>query len=587
MTSLHPALILIATALAVYLLPGRLRQAAFIGGPLLATLNVIMLPAGTVWHYPFIGYELTVLKADATALVFALIFAMVAFLGAMFALHLKHRGEQIAALLYASGSLGVTFAGDWLTLFFFWEIMSITSVFLIWYRGRAESLRAGFRYLLVHFVGGNLMLFGVLMLINSGNLAVGPLTGSGSPAFWLVLLGVAINAAIPPLHAWLTDAYPEGTVTGSVFLSAFTTKVAVYVLVRVFPGTEILLYAGVIMALYGIIYAVLENNIRRLLAYHIVSQVGYMVAAVGIGTELALNGSIAHAFSHILYKSLLFMGAGAVIYATGREKLTELGGIARAMPWTVICFAVAALSIAGAPLFNGFISKSIIVTAAADEGLKMADFLLTLASVGTFLSIGLKLFYFMFYGEDRGLKPVKLPANMNIAMGLGAFLCLIYGVYPDLLYRWLPYAMDYRPYTLDHVVNYIQLLLATAVAFWLLLPRLEPHANLSLDVDWFYRKPLAFAFQRIVLSLKQLKVDLDATGSYLLETVGPYFANPFMAPLKLLWSLAPAAAAGQRGEGVGGVIPYDENRYRFPLGLTMLLAVVFLGIVAVYILAFL
>jgi len=587
MTSFHPALILIAAALAVYIFPGRLRQAAFIGGPLLAILTVVGMESGTVWKYSFIGYDLTVLKADATALVFALIFSMVAFLGALFALHLKNRGEQIAALLYAAGSLGVTFAGDWLTLFFFWELMSISSVFLIWYRGTAQSLKAGFRYLMVHFTSGNLMLFGVLLLISSGNLAVGSLTGSGNPAFWFILLSVAINAAIPPLHAWLTDAYPEGTVTGSVFLSAFTTKVAVYVLVRVFPGTELLLYAGVIMAIYGIIFAVLENNIRRLLGYHIISQVGYMVAAAGIGTELALNGSIAHAFSHILYKSLLFMGAGAVIYATGREKLTELGGIARAMPFTVITFTVAALSISGAPLFNGFISKSIIVTAASHEGLKVADFFLTLASVGTFLSIGLKLLYFMFFGEDRGLKPVKLPMNMNLAMGMGAFLCILYGVYPKLLYDWLPYAMDYNPFTVDHVVNYIQLLLATGVAFWLLMPRLEPHANLSLDIDWIYRKPLAIIFEKFIFSLKQLKVGLDATGNFLLKASGPYFANPFMAPLKMLWAVSPATAAGQREEGVGGIIPYDENRYRFPVGLTVLFAVVLLGLIVTYTLALL
>ncbi|MBC7324543.1 MAG: Na+/H+ antiporter subunit D, partial [Moorella sp. (in: Bacteria)] len=381
MGNIHPTLILLAGAVAVSVLPGVLRQVAFIGAPLLAILSVLGMASGTTWVYSFLGYNLIPLQADATSLVFALIFSMVAFLGALYALHLKHRGEQVAALLYAAGSLGVVFAGDWLTLFFNWELMSITSVFLIWYRGRKESLKAGFRYLLIHFIGGNLMLFGMLLLIAGGTPAVGHLTQASGAAFWLVLLAVAINAAIPPLHAWLTDAYPEGTITGSVFLSAFTTKVAVYVLVRVFPGTELLLWAGVIMSLYGIIYAILENNIRRLLAYHIVSQVGYMVAGVGMGTYLALNGSIAHAFSHILYKSLLFMGAGAVIYATGREKLTELGGIGRAMPWTAIFFAIAALSIAGAPPFNGFTSKSIIVTAAAEGGFKAADFFLTLASV--------------------------------------------------------------------------------------------------------------------------------------------------------------------------------------------------------------
>lgn len=583
MSSFHPSLILLAGSVGVYLLAGRLRHAVFIGSPLLAILTVLKMKSGTVWPYSFLGYDLIVLKADATSLVFALIFSMVAFLGAVYALHLKNRGEQIAALLYAAGSLGVVFAGDWITLFFFWELMSITSVFLIWYRGRAESLRAGFRYLLVHFVGGNLMLFGVLLLISGNNLAVGPLTASNGLPFWLVLLAVAINAAIPPLHAWLTDAYPEGTITGSVFLSAFTTKVAVYVLVRVFPGTELLLWAGVVMTLYGIVFAVMENNIRRLLAYHIVSQVGYMVAGVGMGTDLALNGSIAHAFSHILYKSLLFMGAGAVIYATGREKLTELGGIARAMPLTVIFFAIAALSISGAPLLNGFTSKSIIVTAAGEGGFKAADFLLTLASVGTFLSIGLKLFYFMFFGRDHGLQPQKLPLNMHLAMGMGSFLCVLYGVYPSLLYTWLPYSMSYEPYTVDHVVSYIQLLLATGVGFWVLLPRLEPHAYISLDTDWFYRKPLAVAMQCLVYKLKQVKMGLDAGGYSLLQVIKPYFANPFVAPIKLLRIVTPLAFRDYEDERI---LVYDENYYRFPVGLTILLAVIFIGIFASLALAF-
>jgi multicomponent Na+:H+ antiporter subunit D len=585
MTIYHPSLILIVGALAVWVFRGRWRQLAFMGAPLLAVVTVIMMQPGTIWTYPFLGYKLTVLKADDLALVFALIFSMVAFIGAVYALHLKHCGEQIAALLYAAGSLGVVFAGDWLSLFFFWEVMSAASVFLIWYRGRQQSLTAGFRYLLIHFLGGNLLLFGVLLLIGKGSLAVAPLTQSTGAAFWLVLAGVAINAAIPPLHAWLTDAYPEGTITGSVFLSAFTTKVAVYVLVRVFPGIELLLWAGVIMALYGIIYAVLENNIRRLLSYHIISQVGYMVAAVGIGTELALNGSIAHAFSHILYKSLLFMGAGAVIYATGKEKLTELGGIGRAMPATVIFFAIAALSISGAPLFNGFISKSIIVTAAGESGLGLTDFLLTLASVGTFLSIGLKLFYFMFFGQERGLQPLKLPANMNIAMGIGALLCILYGVYPSLLYSWLPYAMDYEPYTMSHVVSYIQLLLATGVGFALLLPKLETHPTLSLDFDWFYRKPLAWVMQQLVFGVRQIKVGLDAGGYFLLQVAIPYFANPFMAPLKLIQVVAPAAFQASSFERQG-VFVYDENRYRFSIGSNILLAAVFILIVAVFALAF-
>ncbi|MDN5347304.1 MAG: multicomponent Na+:H+ antiporter subunit [Clostridia bacterium] len=517
----------------------------------MAILASLKLEPGATWFHPFLGYELIILKADALSLVFALIFSIMAFLGAVYALHVENRGEHIAALLYAAGSLGVVFAGDWLTLFFFWELMSASSVFLIWYRGKKQSLAAGFRYLLVHFLGGNLLLFGILLLIGSGNLAVSTLTESNSPAFWLILLGVAINAAIPPLHAWLTDAYPEATISGSVFLSALTTKVAVYVLVRVFPGTELLLWAGVVMALYGVVYAVLENNIRRLLAYHIISQVGYMVAAVGMGTELALNGATAHAFSHILYKALLFMGAGAVIYATGREKLTELGGIARAMPLTFILYNIGAFSISGVPLFNGFISKSIVVTAAGVSGLGIAELLLTLAGVGTFLSIALKLPYFTFFGQDRGLKPQKLPLNMYIAMAGGAFLCILYGIFPDLLYTRLPYPLSYEPYTMDHVISTIQLLLATALGFWLFLAKLKSEPAISLDTDWFYRKPLAALLQGIVYGLKQMKVKLEEGVMLLFRAAGPYFES------------------------------YNENRYRFPVGLNFLLGIIFLGFIII------
>lgn len=570
---LHPSVILIMTTLMVYILPGRWRQIAVVGGPLLALWSVLAMEPGTLLPLKFWGYELLVLKADALSLVFALIFSIMALLGALYALHVRNRGEHIAALLYVAGSLGVVFAGDWLTLFFFWELMSASSVFLVWYRGNPRSTAAGFRYLLVHFLGGNLLLLGIVLLAGTGKLVVDSLTDSSHPAFWPILLGVAINAAIPPLHAWLTDAYPEGTITGSVYLSAFTTKVAVYVLVRVFPGTQILLWAGVIMALYGVVYAVLENNIRRLLAYHIVSQVGYMVAAVGMGSEMALNGAVAHAFSHILYKSLLFMGAGAVIYATGREKLTELGGIARFMPLTVILYNVGAFSISGVPLFNGFISKSIVVSAAGESGLWMAELLLTLASVGTFLHTGLKLPYFTFFGEERGIKPGAIPVNMYVAMVGGAFLCILYGLFPNLLYARLPYPLEYEPYTLDHVMSALQLLIATGIGFWLYLSKLGGEPTVSLDTDWFYRKPLAQLLRNVAWSVKQEGHRVACALATLYHYLRPYFSNPYLA-LEELVVPRPAEAP----------LSYDENRYRAPLGDNILLGVIMLGLLTVFIL---
>jgi len=414
-------------------------------------------------------------------------------------------------------------------------------------------------------------------------------------------------------------------------LSALTTKTAVYVLARVFAGTELLLWAGVIMALYGVVFAVLENDIRRLLAYHIVSQVGYMVAAVGIGTGLALNGATAHAYSHILYKALLFMGAGAVVYATGREKLTELGGIWRKMPLTVILYTVGAFSISGVPLFNGFISKSIVISSAAESGLPVAELLLTLASVGTFLSIGLKLPYFMFFAEDRGIEPRKLPLNMTLAMSGGAFLCILYGVYPSLLYARLPFAMEYHPYSADHVASSVQLLLMTGAGFWLLTSKLRSKPTISLDTDWLYRRPLAWAFDRVVVTFKRSDDGLEDAAGALVSAAKPYFRNPFLGPARLLRALgwgggfaaggfvgggaggrtaggagaegaggraASGAGVGDAGEsaGAGGAaggagvrdaveVPYeyDENLYRFPVGLTILFCVALLGFVASFV----
>lgn len=558
----HPGFILLLGAISVTVLPLFFRRVVMVLAPLLAIAAVFALQAGTIWSYPFInGLELILLKVDRLSWVFALIFSIMALLGNIYALHIKNRGESAAGLAYAGSSLGVVLAGDWVTLIFFWELMAVTSTLLIWYRKAPQAISAGFRYILVHFFGGNLLLAGIFLKVTGGEPLITVLTGTNDLAFWLILLGISINAAIPPLHAWLTDAYPEGTVSGSVFLSSFTTKVAVYCLIRVFPGTELLIWAGVIMALYGVVYAVLENDIRRLLAYHIISQVGYMVAAVGMGTDLALNGAVSHAFSHILYKSLLFMGAGAVIYATGRRKLSELGGFFREMPATVILYTVGAFSISGVPLFNGFISKSMIVSAAAYNHMPAVELLLYLASVGTFLHTGLKLPYFMFFGPDRGLKPGKIPLNMHAAMIGGAFLCTMYGVVPSLLYQYLPFAATYEPYTLDHVISAMQLLVATLAAFWLFIPKLGGEPTVSVDTDWFYRRPLYYLTISLVNFVSSVRNGFGVWGNRLLEAVVPFFRNPLV--------LVP-----QTGENGPPSPFYQEDRYRFPVGITVLMSVI-------------
>jgi len=484
---IHPAALFFLGAALIPFLTGRAQSVLLLVVPALAFWVLLVTPEGTYGVVHLLGQELILGRVDRLSLVFGYVFTLMAGIGMVYALHVKDDRQHVAAFLYAGSALGVVFAGDLLALFLFWEVMAFSSVVLIWARGR-EAAGAGMRYLLVHTVGGLCLLGGIVLYAGTGGgLAFSALPHGGlGPT--LILLGFLLNAAVPPLHAWLADAYPEATVTGAVFLSAFTTKTAVYVLVRGFPGLEVLVWLGVAMAIYGVVYAVLENDIRRLLAYHIISQVGYMVAGVGMGSAMALNGTVAHAFAHILYKGLLFMGAGAVIAMTGRSKLTELGGLYKSMPLTLLLYMIGGFSISAFPLFSGFVSKSMVISAAAEGHRPVVLLLLTLASAGTFLHTGLKLPYFIFFGKDAGLAAKEPPANMLVAMGLAAFLCILIGVWPALLYRILPYPVAYHPYTGEHVVGSLQLLLFTALGFFFLLTRLQPERTISLDTDWVYRK---------------------------------------------------------------------------------------------------
>lgn len=489
---IHPSVFFIPGAFLLPFLRGRMQKAGMLVIPLLGTAAMYFmmhLPHGTYWTWHFLGQSMCFGSVDKLSIVFGWVFVIMSFIGMVYALHVDEAGQHVAALLYVGGSLGVTFAGDYLTLFIFWELMAFSSVYLVFARREPEAIRAGFRYILVHAFGGVCLLAGVVLhALSGGSMIVGPLEQDGSLGFYLMLIGVIINAAVPPLHAWLTDAYPEGSVTGSVFMSAFTTKTAVYVLVRVFPGTELLVYLGTIMALYGVVYAVLENDARRLLAYHIVSQVGYMVTGVGIGTEMSLNGSVSHAFAHILYKGLLFMGAGAVIHMTGRRKLTELGGLYRTMPITLVLYMIGGFAISAFPLFSGFVTKSMVVAAAGADHRPLVALLLTMASSGTFLHTGLKLPYYMFFGKDSGLEAKEPPANMIWAMSIAAFLCIAIGCFPKPLYDLLPFSVHFDPYTGDHVTSALGILLFTGLGFFMLLKKLDPEPTISIDTDWFYRK---------------------------------------------------------------------------------------------------
>lgn len=496
---LHPALVLLAGAALLPVIPGRLLRGWLLVIPILTFGSVIALQTGTHGTVTFLDWTLVFGRVDSLSLVFTYIMSLMGIIGSLYGLHVPDRGQHIAAWTYAAGSLGAILAGDLITLFLFWELMAVASTFLIWARRRPQSVAAGFRYLLVHTTGGLALLAGIVL---HGMAANGDFTfdhfaiDSPTLATWLILAGFILNAAVPPLHAWLPDAYSEGTFNGSVFLSAFTTKTAVYALCRGFPGMEILVVLGVIMALYGVVYAVLENDCRKLLAYHIISQVGYMVAGVGLGTQMAINGVVAHAFAHILYKGLLFMGCGSVLFMTGRSKFTELGGLYQKMPWSFAFTLIGGLSISAFPLFSGFVSKSMIVAAGFEEHKLWVGFLLLLASSGTFLHTGLKVPYFIWFGKnncstDTWQRAADPPWNMLGAMAVASFLCIFIGCYTPYLYRMLPFPVEFQPYTANHVFETLQILLFTAVGFFWLIKKLEPTPTISLDLDWPYRKAAA------------------------------------------------------------------------------------------------
>lgn len=461
--------------------------------PLIAFASVHWMEPGTYGRASYLGFELVFAKVDQLAIVFLHVFTLMAVIGAVYGMHVEDRWQHVAGFLYVAGSVGVTLAGDYLTLFIFWELMAFSSVFLVWLRRKPASLAAGFRYLLVHVVGGLVLMGGIfLWWMQTHDLTFGPIAPENANlAAYLILIGFALNAAVPPLHSWLPDAYPESTVMGGVFMCAFTTKTAVYVLARAFPGYEVLAVAGAIMTLYGVGYAIIENDGRRILAYHIVSQVGYMVCGVGIGTALALNGAVAHAYAHILYKALLFMGVGAVLEMAGTSKLSELGGLYKRMPLAMVATVIGGISISGFPLTSGFVSKSMIVAGAGEAHHIVLMLMLLLASVGTFLSVGIKLPYFIWFGEDKGVVCKDPPTNMLVAMGIASFFCFFLGIYPDYLYRLLPFEATYHPYTAYHLSETLQILGFTGLGFYLLRKKLTPEAKLNLDLDWFYRKGAA------------------------------------------------------------------------------------------------
>jgi multicomponent Na+:H+ antiporter subunit D len=575
-----PAFLFIFGALFIPLFKGRLKSLYLLSVSVIAFIDLCLMEPGTNWIYPFLNNDLVFLKVDRLSLVVGYIFILIGFLTILYSLHVKEDGQHAAAFLYIGSSMGVIFAGDYFSLFIFWEIMALSGVLLIWYQRGKEALDAGLRYLLMHFFGGSSLLVGILIhAYTKGSMMVGPLENSWASLF--ILIGFGLNTAFIPLHTWLPDSYSEGTVTGSVFLSVYTTKTGVYVLARCFSGMDLVAYMGGVMALYGVIFALLQNDTRKLLSYHIVSQVGYMVAGIGIGIPLGINGGIAHLFNHILYKSLLFMCMGSVIYMTGMRKLTELGGLAKQMPVTCLTCLVASLSISGTPGFNGFVSKGIVLSSVVQANKPILELLLSLASVGTFLSFT-KLCFYTFFTKNETIETKEVPWNMQLAMGVTALLCIFYGVYPQSLFNLLPFPeVSVHPYSAPHVIGTIQLFLWAGVVWIMVRGAFSPHEGLVLDFDYFYRMTFRGIAWLAEVATNGLRLRAQTLFSKRIGGIIQFSRNPMLIFERIIAYFYPHAETfynPESGSSKIGKPIYNENWYRKPMGLGVLLAILMLFI---------
>ncbi|MAH35121.1 MAG: Na(+)/H(+) antiporter subunit D [Verrucomicrobiales bacterium] len=484
---------------------------------LLLLVSALFVGNQTGLSINLLSYDLTLLRIDGLSRVFLIVFLLMTFCGLIFSINQRNKKEISWALIYAGSGVSAVLAGDLLSFFVFCEVMAIASTFLILGTRTELSRTAGFRYAIIHFFAGVLILVGIAGVINTtGNVAFDQLEFSDIYTKF-IFVGFLINAGCYPFSSWIPDSYPEASYSGSVFLSAFTTKTAVYSILRGFPGTELLIYLGLIMIFYGIIYALLENDMRRILSYSIVNQVGFMLVGAGIGTEMAINGASSHAFAHILYKALLLMSAGSVLYMTGRRNCTELGGLFQSMPITMICGVIGAFAISAFPFTSGFVTKSMISYAAADEHLFYVWLGLVAASAGVFLHAGIKFPWFVFFQKDSGLRPPDPPSNMRLSMYILSAFCILLGLFPSAIYSILPYEVDYEPYTVSHILFQLQLLLFAGFAFFVMLPLLKRTQTISLDFDWIARKPLRKAFLTVERFVEKAQCQIKESVTALLR----------------------------------------------------------------------
>ncbi|ASS38139.1 proton-conducting transporter transmembrane domain-containing protein [Mogibacterium pumilum] len=531
LNNFHPGLLMILIGALILILPDKFREPCALIAAASGMLGLFTLNSSSCLVYEITpDIKLEMIHVDGLSMMFIIIFGIITVINSIYSFDIQDKWEKGLSVIYGGSIIAATLAGDIITLIVFWEVAAFSAAYLIYANHSRRSSRSALRYLLMHAFGGNMLLVGFLLhAAHTNSLEIPKFTAAGgSAAFWFVLIGVGVNAVVPPFNSWISDSYPESTIAGTVYMCGYTTKLGIYAMIRIFAGTEALLYVGVFMALYGVLMAFLENDLRRLFSYHIMSQLGYMVASLAIGGAWGVDGAAAHAFNNIFYKGVLMMCSGAVIMATGKRKITELGGLREKMPITAWAFLIASLSIAGIPFLNGFASKAVVMHAVNAGGHEIAGLMLTVTSIGTWLSVALKVNWFVFFGKSRSEFEVKpIPVSMRIGMIIGALGCVIVGVYPSLLYRIMPYRIDVHPFSVDHVLEYVILFAGATLVFWIFRVKMLPHDELSLDFDWFFRKPMAKLVTTISIGLNRFTAWADSKSLNFVHFFGERLGNPY------------------------------------------------------------
>ncbi len=526
-SSFPPGLIMMIGALLIPFLPHIIRQ-IYMMVLILVSAYALTLGFGIHSKINVMDIEFIIFQSDTLTLPFAIIFHIAAILNVIYGAHEKHWNQHVAIMSYSGAAIAAVHAGDLFTLFIWWEATAFTSVFLILVSKTERSYKSAFRYILIQVGSGMFLLAGAILLMSETGSAEFKNFDIDSLYGQLIFIAFGIKAAFPLLNGWLQDSYPEASEIGTVALSTFTTKLAIFCFAKSFAGTEILIIIGAIMTFYPIFFAVIENDLRRVLTYSLNNQLGFMIVAIGIGTELAINGAVAHAFAHILYKGLLFMGMGAVLYRVGTCKASELGGLFKFMPITAICTIIGAISISAFPLFSGFVAKSLIMSALGKEGLVFVYFMLLFASAGVLHHSGIKIPFFAFFAHESGIKTKEAPLNMIIAMITASTLCILIGVFPSYFYEILPYQIQYQPYDFSHVVGQLQLLTFAAFAFICLwhFKIYPPELNSTvLNSDWIYRKMIPGVLLPLLNLINNINKKIEQLIGFMFMNIRKFFAN--------------------------------------------------------------